>query len=135
VTRAEVSSLCAAFEDAASRGDLPGLERLLAGDVVLRSPVMPKPYQGREAVMGLLKALSVALDEIRYPEPPMAQETADRQRYALQFEALVDGKVVHGMDVLTVRNGLIDEIAVYARPMPALMSLAREVGKAVEGLR
>ncbi|MGW3964163.1 nuclear transport factor 2 family protein [Amycolatopsis sp. NPDC005003] len=130
MTTARTSSICAAFEAAAVAGDLPALERMLTGDVVLRSPVMPKPYQGREAVMGLLSALSVALDEIKYPEQPMAAGTGDRQRYALQFEARVDGKVVHGMDVLTVKNDLIHEIVVYARPMPALMTLARAVGKA-----
>ncbi|GLZ29223.1 membrane protein [Lentzea sp. NBRC 105346] len=127
------NQLPAAFELAAVTADLPAIERLLADDAVLRSPVMPKPYRGREAVMELLKALSIALDEIRYPEPPMADEAGGR--YALQFEAVVDGKVVHGMDVLTVRDGLIREITVYARPMPALMSLARAVGQAAGAVR
>ncbi|ATY10040.1 nuclear transport factor 2 family protein [Amycolatopsis sp. AA4] len=126
--------ICAAFEEAAVAGDLPALERLLADDVVLHSPVMPKPYQGRAAVMGLLTALSIALDEIRYPYPPMSDESGAAQRHALRFTASVDGKTVHGMDVLTVHNGLVREITVYARPMPALMSLARAVGKAAGGL-
>ena len=73
-----------AFRAAAEAKDFSAIEELFAEDVSFRSPVVFKPYQGREAVAMLLSAVVQVFEDFRYTDQT---ETGDSA--ALAFSARV----------------------------------------------
>jgi hypothetical protein len=51
-----------AYLEAMGRRDVEGTKAHLADDVVIRSPIAPSPFQGKEQVTGVLKALLSTVD-------------------------------------------------------------------------
>jgi ketosteroid isomerase-like protein len=102
--------------------DLDGLLALLAEDVEFRSPVVFKPYRGREAVAPLLLGVSRVFEDFRYTREIGADDAHD---HALVFEARIGSRQVEGCDFLhTGPDGLIDEFFVMVRPLSAAVALA-----------
>jgi hypothetical protein len=56
------------FADAMAGGDVEVGIGLLAPDVVFHSPVVHRPYEGREAVAAILRAVSVVFEDFSYAE-------------------------------------------------------------------
>ena len=109
-----------AFRRAAEAKDFAAGEQLFAEDVTFRSPVVFKPYQGREALGMLLGAVLRVFEDFRYVEQVEAADTA-----ILMFEARVGERDVEGVDVLRFReDGLIGELIVMVRPMSGIHALA-----------
>ena len=109
------------FRAAVEGQDLDKAFDLFREDAVFRSPVVFKPYEGREAVFKLLRAAAQVLEVgggFRY----LHQLEDPRDRVAiLEFATEVDGKVVEGIDKLTFdEDGLITELKVMIRPASAL---------------
>ena len=103
---------------------------LLADDVVFRSPVVFKPYEGREAVGMLLRAVSVVFEDFSY-----AREigTPDGRDHALVFNARVGDKQVEGCDFLHLDDdGKIDEFVVMIRPMSGVHAVAEAMQAQLE---
>ena len=73
-----------AFRAAAEAKDFSSARDLFAEDVVFRSPVVFKPYEGREALGVLLGAVVRVFEDFRYVEQV---ETGDAA--VLMFEARV----------------------------------------------
>jgi len=95
---------------------------LLAADVEFRSPVVFKPYRGRDAVGPLLDAVADVLRDFRYTREI---DTPDGADLALVFRARAGGKQVEGCDFLHLDDsGLIDELMVMIRPMSGVHALA-----------
>ena len=65
------------FRAAAEAKDFSAIEELFAEDVVFRSPVVFKPYEGREAVAMLLGAVGQVFEDFRYTDQV---ETGTRPR-------------------------------------------------------
>ena len=57
-----------AFRAAAEAKDFSAIEELFAPDVVFRSPVVYKPYEGLEALKLLLGAVVQVFEDFRYLE-------------------------------------------------------------------
>jgi len=95
---------------------------MLADDVVFRSPIVFKPYRGREEVAVLLQAVARVFEDFRYIReigPP------DGHDHALVFEAQVGNRQIEGCDFLhTNEDGLIDEFVVMVRPLSGALALA-----------
>jgi len=72
------------FRAAAEAKDFSNLEEIFAEDVEFKSPVVFKPYAGREAVAMLLGAVVQVFEDFRYTEQV---ETGDAA--VLMFEARV----------------------------------------------
>lgn len=111
-----------AFRDLVETGDLTSVEHLLAEDVVFRSPVAFKPYEGRPIVAAILRGVGRVFTDLRY-----VRELADADGHgsALVFETFVDGVSLHGMDLLRWDDaGLITEFTVMVRPLSAANALA-----------
>jgi len=104
---------------AASR-DPAGLADLLADECVFRSPAVHTPQQGKELTTAYLTAAVVVLGPtLRY-----AHEWCDASSAVLEFTAEVDGRTVHGIDML--RWGTDDklvEFTVMVRPFKGLEAL------------
>jgi SnoaL-like domain len=109
-----------AFRSAVEARDLQAMEDALHPDVVFRSPAVFRPYEGREAVMGLLRHVIEVMPDLVYTDELHGDGT-----HALIFSATVGDKQVQGLDHLVVdADGLVTELTVMARPASGLMALA-----------
>lgn len=94
----------------------------LAEDVSFRSPVVFKPYLGRDAVAPILQAICRVFEDFRYVREIGAADASDQ---AVVFEARVGGRQIEGCDFLHLdERGAIDEFVVMVRPLSAALALA-----------
>ncbi|MGW4916128.1 nuclear transport factor 2 family protein [Streptomyces albidoflavus] len=121
--------------ETATTGDLSGFSGLFLPDVRLYSPVSFKPFDGEEMVLGLLGVLVRTFEDFRYIGTFTGEAATSRDQDApaspadvLLFRATVDGKEIHGMDLLHFdETGLIKEITVMVRPQSAVQTLGQAV--------
>src|SRR6266508_695502 len=113
------------FRAAAEGKDFSASDDLFAEDVVFRSPVVFKPYEGRDAIAMLLGAVSQVFEDFRYTDQV---ETGDAA--ALAFSARVGDRELEGIDFLHFDGeGRVIEMAVYVRPMSGVNALAEGMAK------
>lgn len=104
---------------------------LLSPDVVFHSPVVFRPYQGREAVAPILHAVAQVFEDFRYVREFGSEEAG---YHALVFEARVGDHLLEGCDFLHVdEHGAIDELTVMVRPLTATLSLAEAMRARLTG--
>ncbi|MDW8471507.1 nuclear transport factor 2 family protein [Streptomyces scabiei] len=116
----------ARLRTAVEADDFAALGELLAEDVVLRSPVAFKPYQGRPIVAAILREVGRVFTDFRYVRK---LEDSDGHRGALLFETSVDGTGLNGIDLIRTNDaGLISEFTVMVRPLSAATALAAVMG-------
>jgi hypothetical protein len=116
------------FRAAAESKDFSAIDELFVEDVVFRSPVVYKPYEGREAVAMLLGAVSQVFEDFRYTDQV---ETGDAA--ALAFSARVGDRELDGIDFLHFdSDGRVDGMTVYVRPMSGVNALAEAMQKKLE---
>ena len=105
---------------------------LLADDVVFHSPIVFKPYRGRDAVAPILFAVSRVFEDFRYVAEIGADDARD---HALVFKARVGDRELHGCDFLhTDDDGQIDEFSVMVRPLSAAVALAEAMKAQLEAV-
>jgi hypothetical protein len=113
------------FRAAVEAGDFAALADLLADDVVFRSPVAFKPYEGKPIVAAILRGVGRVFTEFRY-----VRELSDDDGSVLVFETVVDGVSVNGIDLIRLDDaGLISELTVMVRPLSGANALAQAMGK------
>jgi ketosteroid isomerase-like protein len=114
------------FRSAVEAGDFDALPALFAEDVVFRSPIAHKPYQGRETMAVILRAVSNVFEDLTYQREIGAEGDSD---HALVFTAKVGGLEINGCDFVHTRpDGLIDEFTVMLRPLKAVNAFAEKMG-------
>ena len=120
------------FRAAVEAGDFAALGDLLAEDVVFRSPVAFKPYEGKPIVAAILRGVGRVFTEFRYVRELADPSTGSGSRStgsALVFETVVDGVSVNGIDLIrTNEAGLISELTVMVRPLSGANALAQAMG-------
>ena len=110
------------FRSAIETGEVDGVLELCSPDVVFNSPIVFRPYHGREALDVILRAVMRVFEDFRYEREIGAEGAGD---HALLFRARVGDRELHGCDFLhTGRDGLIDEFTVMVRPRSAALALA-----------
>ena len=110
------------FGAALEARDVNAAVALLSEDVVFRSPVVFKPYHGRDAVAAILHAVSRVFEDFRYVRELGAADASD---HALVFQARVGERQIEGCDFLHLdEDGSIDELAVMVRPLSGTLALA-----------
>lgn len=110
------------FRRAIEARDLDAAVALLREDVVFRSPVVFKPYEGRDAMRVILTAVMAVFEDFRYVREIGADGARD---HALVFEARVGDKQLEGCDFVQLdEDGAIKEFTVMVRPMSAMLTLA-----------
>jgi hypothetical protein len=109
------------FRTAVESGSVDDAHDLLHEDVVFRSPVLFKPYEGRDQVMKVLRAAEqVLLSGGRFRYVHQLEDPDERVAF-LEFATEVDGRQVEGIDKLTFgEDGRIAELKVLIRPASAL---------------
>ncbi len=125
--------LSARFRAAVEQRNVAQAPELFHGDAAFRSPVLFKPYEGREQVMKVLTAAERALvagGRFRYVHQ---LEDPDERVAMLEFATEVDGKQVEGIDKLTFdEDGRITDIKVLIRPASALQVVGARMAEEFE---
>jgi ketosteroid isomerase-like protein len=108
------------FRQAVESGDSDAMVASLAEDVVFQSPIVFKPYRGREMVGRLLRAVATVFSDFRYLD-----ELRSEGQTALVFAARVGDRDIEGIDLLQVdAAGLVAHLTVFVRPLSAAQALA-----------
>jgi hypothetical protein len=117
-----------AFRAAAEAKDFAAAEELFTDYVTFRSPVVFKPYEGRDQIKVLLGAVVQVFEDFRYLEQV---ETGDAA--VLMFEARVGEKTLQGVDILKFADDdRIAEMTVMVRPMSGVHALAEAMQRMLE---
>ena len=113
---------------AMERRDGDAVAALFAPDVVFHSPLIgASPFEGRDAVAGLLRAVLANFDDFHYTSEG---ETDEYQ--VLTFRARVRGREIESVDLIRVNDdGLLAEITVVIRPLAGLATVAAVLGPSV----
>jgi hypothetical protein len=118
------------FRAAAESKDFSAIDDLFAEGVSFRSPVVFKPYEGREAVATLLGAVIQVFEDFRYTDQVETGDVA-----TLAFSARIGDRELDGIDLLRFdADGKVEEMAVYVRPMSGVNALAEAMGRKLEEL-
>lgn len=109
-----------AWHELVASRELAQLGALLADDVVFRSPAVFSPQVGRAATtLYLSAAMTVLGPTVRYVDEWYGPSSA-----VLEFEAELDGVVVHGVDMMRWNDaGRLTSFTVMVRPVKGLQQL------------
>jgi len=119
-----------AFRAAVEAGDMETAIEQLHPDVVFRSPVVHRPYEGKDAAAVLLRAVGQTFEDFRY-----TREVSSGDDHVLVFHARVGDRELDGADFLvTDADGLITDFMVMVRPMSGMHALAEAMKRKLEGL-
>jgi SnoaL-like domain len=121
------------FRTAVEEGKVDQASELFHEDAVFRSPVVFKPYEGRDQVLRVLRAAErvLGIDE-RFRYVHQLEDPKDRVAI-LEFATEVDGKQVEGIDKLTFgEDGRITELKVMIRPASALQVVGARMAEEFE---
>lgn len=111
------------------------LDALLSDDVVFRSPVVFTPQVGRELTRTYLLA---ALATLNAPEAGFryVREVVGDRDAVLEFETTLDGKLVHGVDLIAVdADARITGFTVMVRPLQGVTAIHAAMGTMLEAMR
>src|SRR4051794_19538235 len=106
--------------------DFAAMGDALTPDVVLNSPILTTPFQGREAVTELFEAVLDTLEDIRYTD-----DLSEGDVRIMVFRSRIAGKVdAESIDIMRLApDGRIREFTIMFRPLVATTTLAAELGK------
>lgn len=107
-----------AFRRAVETGDVDAAVALFSPDVVFHSPVVHRPYVGREPLRAILTAVTTVFEGFRYT----ASYGADGG-HVLVFTARVGDRDIEGVDILRETGGVLTELTVMVRPYSAATAL------------
>src|SRR5256885_1744232 len=106
------------------RDDAAALAGILARDVVLHSPILATPFEGRDAVAHLLSVVNGAVEDMRY-----TNEMTDGTAEALMFRDRIGGQEIQGTLLIEFDDdGLIRTIDVFLRPLRAIAAFMSATG-------
>jgi hypothetical protein len=107
-------------------GDRAAAVEAFAEDAVFRSPLTDNlTFTGHEQIDGLIAVILEVLEDLTYTDELHADNTA-----VLVGHATVDGLRLQFCDHLKLRDdGLIDEMTVFFRPLPATTAALRRFGE------
>jgi hypothetical protein len=110
--------------------DLSALPALLADDAVFHSPIVHTPQKGRDLVMMYLTGASQILFNGTFK---YLKETKGDHCAVLEFQAVVDGLTVNGVDIISWNDeGQITEFKVMVRPLKATNLLHAKMKALIE---
>ena len=119
------------FRAAFEARDHDALVRAVAPDVVLYSPVIEVPFQGRDEVGDLLGVVLETLEALEY-----VAEVPGDDVHVLNFKATIGGTPVEGVDLLRFNDaGEVREITVLMRPFPGIAAFLKASGAKLARLR
>ena len=121
----------ARWHDYMASGDPALLDDLIAEDCVFRSPAVHSPQVGKAITLKYLGAAATVLGtaDFRYTGEWRARNSA-----VLEFESVVDGMSVNGVDIIHWGDdGRIVSFKVMVRPIKGLTALIAAMAARLEG--
>jgi hypothetical protein len=114
-----------AYREAGEAGDLDALMTALADDVVFRSPLSATAsFRGKDRVRELFSAVFGVLSELRYHS-----DLGDQRTRMLTATARLGRQELHEAALISLdEDGLVKEITMWVRPLPALTALMAAIG-------
>ncbi|MFC5822528.1 nuclear transport factor 2 family protein [Nonomuraea insulae] len=114
-----------AYRLAGEAHDLDALIATLADDVVFHSPLTDgTEFRGKEQVRQLFSVVLRVVSGIRY-----VSDVGDEHTRALTATATVGGQEAHEAAMVEVgEDGLIKEVTMWIRPLPALTAMMAALG-------
>jgi limonene-1,2-epoxide hydrolase len=118
-----------AYLEAMGRRDVKGTKAHMADDVVIHSPIVPAPFQGKEQVVKVLDALLSTVDAF---EPKLLLR--DGANFVAVFTIRFCDHVIDGMDHMHLNDsGFLDSMTVAWRPLPAVVAVQRKLAPKLGG--
>jgi hypothetical protein len=109
-------------------GDSGLLARLLADQIVFRSPAVQSPIPGRQATVLVLTTVLTIFEDFRYHRT----FTAGPRDAGLEFSARIGQWQLRGIDLITFNEaGEMIEFEVMIRPLKALQALSEAMGNRI----
>jgi hypothetical protein len=120
------------FRTAIEARDIDAAIDCLADEAEFHSPFAFRPFAGKEAVGGVLRAVMSVFEDFRYTDELAAADGV----HGLIFRARVGDTQLEGIDIVrsSRADGLIDHFTVMVRPANALMALGQAMAPKVEHL-
>jgi SnoaL-like domain len=117
-----------AFRQAVEARDVEGMAAALHPDVTFRSPVVFRPYEGRDAVIALLSLVTQVFEDFEYLDE-LQGEGPSGPSTCLIFRARVGDRQLEGIDYLRHGpDGRVTELTVMVRPYSAATALRDAMG-------
>jgi hypothetical protein len=114
-----------AFTASMQRKDLKAMLGHMADDVVLNTPLMAEPVRGKEAIRGVVGPLLAVVDAFDFREIMQGPE-----HVSSFFKVTVGTIELDGMDYWLLDSaGLIKEMTVLWRPLPAALAVRDRLGE------
>jgi len=110
--------------------DPSGLDALLAAELVFHSPVVHTPQRGKALTRAYLAAAFQVFsdDSFRY-----VREVCDGRHAILEFEVVIDGIAVNGVDMITWNDAdRIVDFKVMIRPLKAINLVHQKMARMLE---
>jgi hypothetical protein len=112
------------FRAAWETRDLDAWSANFASDIVLHSPIITSPFEGREAARELYGVLFDALADVE-----ITHQSAAGDSHAFFWRARAHGRSIEGADLVrTDGDGLIREIRVLIRPLAGIGTFMAAAG-------
>ncbi|SDF13203.1 nuclear transport factor 2 family protein [Pseudonocardia oroxyli] len=108
----------ARFRAAVERGDADAAADLFTADAVFHSPIVHKPYEGRESLRMILRAVVRVFEDFRYDA-----EFSGPDGHVLWFRTRVGERALDGVDILRDGADGLVELTVMVRPYSAATEL------------
>jgi ketosteroid isomerase-like protein len=115
-----------AFTAAMQRKDLEAMLAHMAEDVILNTPLLPEPVKGKAAIRAVVASLLSVVDRFDFHEIMQGPE-----HVSSFFRVTIARHDLDGMDYWRMNAaGLIQEMTVLWRPLPAAIAVAERLNQA-----
>ena len=119
-----------AFTAALQRKDLDAMLIHMSDDVRLLTPLVAEPFQGKAAIRPVVEALLAVVDRFEFLELMEGP-----QHVSEFFKVKVGSLALDGMDYWRLNEeGLIQEMTVLWRPLPAIVAVQNQLNTATSRL-
>jgi hypothetical protein len=113
------------FRDAFVARDFDAMREALNPDVVLNSPIISTPFEGRDAVLELFRVITETHEDIHY-----TADLAEGDVRFMSWRTRIGTMEMEGADILRLdEDGRVKEFTVFFRPLAAMTVLASALGK------
>lgn len=115
-----------AFTAAMQRKDLEAMLTHMADDVTLKTPLHIESFKGKAAIRPVVEALLTVVDKFHFKEMMHGPEHVSQY-----FGVTVGSDELDGMDYWRLNEaGLIQEMTVLWRPLPAVVAVQNKLAHA-----
>jgi ketosteroid isomerase-like protein len=112
-----------AFTAAMQRKDLEAMLTHMADDIILKTPLAAEPFKGKAAIRPVVEALLGVVDKFDFREIMQGP-----QHVSAFFGITVGSNELDGVDYWRINQaGLIQEMTVLWRPLPAVIAVHNEL--------